>query len=314
MNITDELFNISSNYILADEQIIMELSEGAREKLIDFMYSVYNSRLGPISKTINREDYIKNMRYSSIKFIFSYCPNCHDVTLICNSYTGMDEIRGLKFCINCGDAHFMEKAIISNNRIKVFRESIDISNFKNDLSRRLHLQQLVVMIATQLEFFLKDYYAAILNMRLIKFRHSAYKRFIKDCGNDFINPGKTHKRLKDELSIPLKELIGKNRYKLLNKLSSYRNVIIHNNGFADLNFISNGNAEYSLGEEVQIYDCDIDDYLRAFKMTLIILMQIYNDEFIPILTSNINRYIIDIIDKSIYIDKDNKNDLLKNLL
>lgn len=136
----------------------------------------------------------------------------------------------------------------------------------------------------------------------------------KDCKNDFLNTGKGNKRLKDDLSLDLKELVGKERYAILNKLSAYRNVIVHNNGLADNNFLSSYSTEYALGEEVKIDDIDIDSFMKAFTITLVTLMKIYSEEFIPILVMNINRYIPDIIDRAIYINKDNKRDLIKNLI
>ena len=68
--------------------------------------------------------------------------------------------------------------------------------------------------------------------------HTLYKKFLKDCKNDFLNPGKTSDRLKKELSINYKQIVGEAAYKALMLLSDYRNVIVHNNGICDDTFIS----------------------------------------------------------------------------
>lgn len=67
---------------------------------------------------------------------------------------------------------------------------------------------------------------------------SLYENFVSDCKNDFLNPGKTHSRLRKELNIDYKNTIGIDIFRILSLWADYRNVIVHNNGICDKVFVA----------------------------------------------------------------------------
>lgn len=291
----------NQNYILADNEFIIKLSTRSANLYSSIFYNIYMSEIGPSNKSLDKEGFLKKMKRSKLKFVISYCPFCNNIMLFCETDLSMEKLKEMVYCTICGDSEFMVKAIRARDDIDDF---VELTSDKSltEKSKRLLMNQLVVMISTQIECFVKDYYAASLNMKLIKFRQSSYSRFLRDCGNDFINPSKTNQRLKKELGITLKELIHIEDYNAFTKLSAYRNVIVHNNGRADKSFLSQNNMSYQLGDIILVTDDDVDNFRQLYKNLVVKLMGIYRREFIPRLLQDSDTYSSDIIYNAAYLN------------
>jgi hypothetical protein len=129
-------------------------------------------------------------------------------------------------------------------------------------------QQIVALMMSVFEVYLRDCYAGILNARFVGMNNSLFEKFIKDCKNDFLNPGKANERFQKELGIDIKQLVEKDIFRKLVELAEYRNVIIHNNGICDERFVKAGIGAYHVHDIVYIDIATLQNYLEALDITV----------------------------------------------
>lgn len=224
-----------SNYFLINNEFLNEFQEPERIALGDFAYSLYTELRQTKSNLLSKEDYLKSKR-TKYSVVYLYCPKCKTSGFtVCQ---GIKQANELKYCAYCGEPNITHRYLEGIKKIaKLIKLSQSLKENQKDLSLSLN-QQLCVQLCSVYEVYLREFYADILNTKFVKSGQSLYDKFVADCKNDFLNPGKTNDRLKKEISINYKETIGKERYKMLLLLSEYRNVIVHNNGICDTKFIN----------------------------------------------------------------------------
>lgn len=223
-----------ANYFIIDNDFLSYVPDQNKERVADYAYRIYKECLQKGSRPLRREDYFtsKKIRYP---ILFFYCPKCQ-ASWVAPSF-GFKAAQGLKYCPHCGepsiDHRFNEGMIKISNLLEL---SIAVS--KTNISRSKELNQCIITsLCSVYEVYLREFYADILNTKYVRWGRSLYHKFLKDCKNDFLNPGKTNDRLKKEIDINYKNTIGAEEYKILSLLSDYRNVIVHNNGICDEPFL-----------------------------------------------------------------------------
>ncbi|MBQ7745800.1 MAG: hypothetical protein IJT85_09615 [Ruminococcus sp.] len=224
-----------SNYFLINETFLSEFALPEKNSLGDFAYTLYTSMRKTKTNLLSKENYFKSNR-TKYSVVYLYCPKCKSCGFtVCQ---GVKQANELKFCVHCGEPNITYRYL---EGIKKISELMKLSQYLKDNHKTLSLslnQQLCVQLCSVYEVYLREFYADILNTMFVKSAQSLYNKFVTDCKNDFLNPGKTNDRLKKEININYKEIIGKDRYKTLLLLSEYRNVIVHNNGICDNKFIN----------------------------------------------------------------------------
>lgn len=146
-------------------------------------------------------------------------------------------------------------------------------------------QQIAVLMISVLEVYLRDCYAGIMNTKFVNANSSLFEKFIEDCKNDFLNPGKASERYKKELGFDLKMSVGEDTFKRLVELAEYRNVIVHNNGICDARFIGQKAGKYKLHDTIDLSLGELHNFLQAVDNTSIIIDKEYS--------TIINKHIVD---------------------
>ena len=246
-----------SNYFLVNNEFLNDFEEPERLILSDFAYSLYTELRRTKSNLLSKENYLKSNR-TKYSVVYLYCPKCKTAGFtVCR---GIKQANELKYCAHCGETNITHRYQECIKKIgKLIMLSKNLKQSDEDLSLSLN-QQLCVQLCSVYEVYLREFYADILNTKFVKSGQSLYDKFVADCKNDFLNPGKTNDRLKKEISINYKEVIGKERYKTLLLLSEYRNVIVHNNGICDTKFI---NQHPEIPKHTQIFP-QLDTILTFF--------------------------------------------------
>ena len=263
-----------SNYFAVDLDFINHFEDEQREQISDFAYSIYCKCLRPKSKKLSKDDYLKSNRVH-YSLAYTYCPKCKRKGFIINHLT-KKYTQGFKFCPSCGEPNITHRFTVGKDKIVpllVLSKHLEENDIK--LSEKLN-QQLVVSICSVYEVYLREFYADILNTKFIRSDFSLYDKFLNDCKNDFLNPGKTQSRLKKELDIDYKKIIGADEYKFLSLWSDYRNVVVHNNGICDRNFINNY-PEIELRSEVAPKWKSVAVYLQVVESCIKKLDAIYSE-------------------------------------
>lgn len=224
-----------ANYFIIDNEFLSFVPERHREKVADYAYLIYKKCLRKGSRQLSKEDYFKSTR-TRYPILFFYCPKCQ-ASWISPSH-GFKMAQEMKYCPHCGepsiDHRFNEGITKISNLLQ-----LSASLRKTDTLRSKELNQCIITsLCSIYEVYLREFYSDILNTKYVRWGRSLYHKFLKDCKNDFINPGKTNDRLKKEISVDYKGTVGADAYKALCLLSDYRNVIVHNNGICDTTFLS----------------------------------------------------------------------------
>lgn len=224
-----------SNYFLVDEEFLNQFDKAERDFLSNFAYSFYKKIRRTKSNMLSKEDFLKSKR-TKCAVIYRYCPKCKmDGFTVCMGRKAADE---MKYCVNCGEPNITYLYLEGIKKIaELIKLSQKLKQEESQLSLSLN-QQLCVQLCSVYEVYLREFYADILNTKFVKAGTSLYDKFLSDCKNDFLNPGKTNDRFKKEININYKDVIGQEHYKALLLLSEYRNVIVHNNGICDTKFIN----------------------------------------------------------------------------
>lgn len=224
-----------ANYFLINEEFVSLLQDEEREKLSSIVYSLYRKCCNKNTKILSKQNYFLSKR-THYPVIFFCCPKCK-ASMIAPMH-GFKTAHGLKYCPHCGEPSIDYRFNTGIDKVfKLIQISMSISS-TDALQSKILNQSIITSLCSVYEVYLREFYADILNIKYVRSSRSLYTKFLKDCKNDFLNPGKTTDRLRKELMVDYKQIVGANAYKALILLSDYRNVIVHNNGICDDTFIS----------------------------------------------------------------------------
>lgn len=262
-----------SNYFLIDKNFLERFNTDEQDKLADFAYSVYLSCLKKKSKKLDKATYLASSRVH-YSLAYTYCPKCKSKGFIINHLT-RNQSNSFKFCPHCGEPNIIHRLNVGREKVvslltlsKYLEENVD------DVSLKLN-QQILVSICSIYEVYLREFYADLLNTKFIRADLSLYDKFVSDCKNDFLNPGKTHSRLKKELDIDYKNTVGLDIFKVLSLWADYRNVIVHNNGICDKVFVAH-HPEIEVRSELAPKWYQVVGYLHAVDLAVKKLDEIYS--------------------------------------
>lgn len=247
-----------------------------QEKLKDIVYGYYVRCGSRRSRKLDRHQYFVS-QHVKYKFVYAYCPRCKSFGLLLYPFkkSALDEI---KYCVRCGESNIQYRFTTGLEKIDaMIQVSKLLDNLKlKDVAYILN-QQIVVLIVSVYEVYLRDCYAGIMNTMYVRDGETLFEKFLKDCKNDFLNPGKTNRRLEKELKINLKSKVGSEVFKKLVELVEYRNVIVHNNGICDKKFLALNIGNYMERDIIKLDLSDISYYLHAIKEAINVLDAWYEE-------------------------------------
>ena len=267
-----------SNFILINNNFLKEFGDESRIKVKDKILNIIN-KINIESEEENLENYFKEDFESKYRLVYCYCPICkvRGYIQVLSKILKENDIKDFRYCVKCGEANIGYRFITGYNKVKnMISLSSELDFNKNEEVIKTLNQQIVVMMSSVLEIYLRDYYVGVLNTIYIKHNKSLADKFIKDCKNDFLNPDKANDRFKKELGINIKELITSDEFNILKQISAYRNVIVHNNGISDRAFIKSDIG--SAYKERELVNISLDN-LKVFSDTLINIFEILDLEY-----------------------------------
>ncbi|TKH03475.1 hypothetical protein FC678_25120, partial [Peribacillus simplex] len=160
---------------------------------------------------------------------FLLCPFCKSEGIM-TTQKGITPI----YCYECGETSPFNKLNRTLEKVKKLKE---LSRHNEDEIVYILREQMVVILATSIEVFLRDIYSTMYNLIYIKRNSTLIKKFMSEVKNDFINMGKIKKRF-NELEISFSSNIDDKILKEINLLLLKRNVVVHNAGIVDKSFLS----------------------------------------------------------------------------
>lgn len=265
------------NYIVVDESFLNKLSKEASESLAGLLYPYYVKNLKNKSNSMSKTEYFKKVRHSKAKFALNYCAYCKAMTIIGLFDTTVEEFEKTKFCSTCGESNIF--STVDSGLEKVYAMIRLCSRSEDSFESMVLQHQTMVMIATKVECYLREYYKTFLNLTIVKSGISKVDKFEKECKNDFINLNKTVDRFKKELNINLKELLSQEDRKTLSNLFAYRNVIVHNNGKVDSKFKDLTKCKEDKGSTIELTDDDIERSLKVAQLLVSKTSELYIDVY-----------------------------------
>ncbi len=198
---------------------------------------------------------------------FFSCPYCNHFGLLLTSRTLPEEPY---VCVMCGETDpfykiedGIRKAMDVWRLLKLIEG--DFSKEDNEDIERVLFEQIIVMMATIIEVFLRDIYSTILNMRYVQSHKSLYKRFYQESKNEFANIEKANKKYKKDLGMDIKEIMGKGMFSNLKLLQLKRNCIVHNVGIVDKTFKEQSGIKCELKDKISISKKEINDNIRILE-------------------------------------------------
>ena len=286
-----------TNYFMVDEDFLAEFLESERTKIADVVYGLYLRCGGKTSKKLSMEKYFSSTR-TRYPVVYFFCPKCKKAGFL-PRLSGKKSARELKYCPFCGEPNICYR--FETGRKKIIGMLQISKMLEHDLAElaKYQNQQLIVLICSVLEVYLREFYADILNAKFVMHNETLYDKFLRDCKNDFLNPGKTQDRLKRELGINYKGIVGGDVFKILQALACSRNVIVHNNGICDDTFIKQY-PEIELRAELAPKCQSVEGYLQIVDFTINKLDEIYRQAILKsaigqikyeVILSNIDAYI-----------------------
>ncbi len=284
-----------ANYFLINQAFLDRVSDKDRQLISDYAYSQYvklhRNKYNLLSKS---EFFLSNRTRTVITYL--YCPKCKENSFVV-MHSGHKAAHGLKFCHQCGEPSIDYRFSTGKEKIiSMLQLSSALESEYGDMAKTLN-QQIIALISSVYEVYLRDFYADILNSRFVKFDQSLYQKFIRDCRNDFLNPGKTQSRLKSDLGINYKQIIGEDVYKALILLSDYRNVIVHNNGICDTTFV-NAHPDCELGATIAPKSKSAKLFFYTIETSVKKLDEIYQTTLIEWASQNICSRVMEISSKN----------------
>ena len=239
-------------YSIVDENFIQDVDDTSPEfaKLVEEFLEYETERLGfPHGQ---KPDYI-----------LSYCPYCKSITF---NAVELDD-RYPETCYLCRESDPYFKIGKSIEKAKYLYNLIlkdEISTEKPEYFKRIILEQIIVILATGLELFLRDIYSTTLNHRFIKDDKSMFERFFQDSRNKFTNLNSAKGLFSKDLGINLGSMEGQG-FKKLKLLMVSRNAIVHNIGLADVHYIDQSELEIEPKTPIPIQIEDISEYILLLE-------------------------------------------------
>lgn len=220
------------------------------------------------------------------------CPFCGKINLTISTEK-IKEIQKYKYCANCGKKSVYHNSLINLSRfIRIFtqnRIALDFMKKNNEeyddetlTFDMYHLE--IVELTSIIEVSLRDFFYLLVKLNYNLMENKYFLNVLdKYTGNDFMNIQKANNHYKKALNINLKELINDNSFNLLLDICSIRNVVIHNNGFIDENFLnSKSYKKYKnliVGNMLFLNEEIIKDFYFAVTNLLEILETLFNQYF-----------------------------------
>lgn len=199
-----------ANYFLINQEFLSLFDSQTQDKISEIAYSAYKRCCRKNTKPLSKQAFFASKR-TRYPIVFFYCPKCK-ASMIIPVLGGVKSANGLKYCPHCGEPsidHRFNEGI--KKALNLFQISIGISSNALKSSKELN-QCIITSLCSVYEVYLREFYADILNSKFVRSEFSLYKKFLKDCKNDFLNPGKTADRLRKELGINYKQIIGDEVY------------------------------------------------------------------------------------------------------
>ena len=250
------------NFVLIDNNFLQFFSQTEQENIKEKVYDYYLQCGKSKTKKLSIEDYFKST-HVKYKFVYTYCPKCKESGIILFPFK-KNGLGDLKYCASCGEGNISYRFQTGWQKVDAMLAVSElVQNIKFSKASRDLNQQILTLIVSVLEVYLRDCYAGILNTRFVAHNNTLFDKFVRDCKNDFLNPGKANERYKKEISLDLMQLLGNIDYKKWVELAEYRNVIIHNNGLCDAKFISTGIGSYKLHDTITLSQNEIKDYIQV---------------------------------------------------
>lgn len=283
----------NSIYHIVDENFLNKFNSNQKIFMENLYYSYYlnyckNNKINPK----NKNTFFTNMRKQKIKLIQSMCPFCGKINLTISTEK-IKEIQKYKYCANCGKKSVYHNSLINLSRfIKIFtqnRIALDFMKKNNEeyddetlTFDMYHLE--IVELTSIIEVSLRDFFYLLVKLNYNLMENKYFLNVLdKYTGNDFMNIQKANNHYKKALNINLKELINDNSFNLLLDICSIRNVVIHNNGFIDENFLnSKSYKKYKnliVGNMLFLNEEIIKDFYFAVTNLLEILETLFNQYF-----------------------------------
>ena len=283
----------NSIYHIVDENFLNKFNSNQKIFMENLYYSYYlnyckNNKINPK----NKNTFFTNMRKQKIKLIQSMCPFCRKINLTISTEK-IKEIQKYKYCTNCGKKSVYHNSLINLSRfIRIFtqnRIALDFMKKNNEeyddetlTFDMYHLE--IVELTSIIEVSLRDFFYLLVKLNYNLMENKYFLNVLdKYTGNDFMNIQKANNHYKKALNINLKELINDNSFNLLLDICSIRNVVIHNNGFIDENFLnSKSYKKYKnliVGNMLFLNEEIIKDFYFAVTNLLEILETLFNQYF-----------------------------------
>lgn len=270
----------SISYSTIDKNFLGKLDIKTKDEFINYFYFVY-STVSRAKNKVPKERFINNLSKIGMYFEYSYCPYCKKSSL--KLIIGKNKpfhFHG-SHCGFCGEQDLFAKKsavlkkvqillnTISKNQAELDMENQEDKLFKLSIIGHQELnsvlyEQIITLLATSLEVFLKDAYSLYLNITLIKSGKTEIERFRDECKNDFVNNNKIIDGFK-KIGINLKRLLSPDTRQSINQLFHKRHVIVHNNGMADKSFVSQSGIKAELGKRITIDLNEIHKYISCVE-------------------------------------------------
>lgn len=265
-----------SNYTLINNSFLERLSNKKREELSNTVYHLYISMGSKTSEKMKIENYFSRTKNAKYKFAFFYCAHCNENGIVPCPFYGQ-AINEMKYCVSCGEPHIMVR--FNDGYEKILRLILLSKVIAPEQNTKVCCdlnQQIIVLLLSTIEIYLRDFYITVLNMRYIKNGRTLNDRFKKDCKNDFQNADRANDRFKKELGINLRHTVGNEYYQLFKEFSAYRNVIVHNNGVCDRSFITKRIGNYEIHDNILISSDVLIKFAKQTKKAVDILSEEYH--------------------------------------
>ncbi len=276
-----------SNYFIINDDFLDGFEDIEKVKLSEYAYSIYCKCCKRGTKRLAIAKYLSSP-HTRYPVVYFYCPKCKKSYFL--PCFGKKAAENMKYCANCREPSIDHRF---NEGIHKVADLLKISDKLEDSegvqSKELN-QCIITMLCSIYEVYLRDFYADILNSKFVRQKYSLYKKFLKDCKNDFLNPGKTADRFKKELGIDYRNIIGEDVYKALILLADSRNVIVHNNGICDTAFVSH-HPDIEIRSQIMPSTKMVLEFFKLVILTVKQLDEIYQKEIRSIVILNMTEQI-----------------------
>ena len=159
-----------SNFILIDNKFLDQFRGDLRSKAKDKILKILNESNNEY-KEENNENYILENFNQKYRLVHCYCPRCKvsGYLPVLSKLLDETDIKDMKYCVMCGEANIGYRFTEGYYKVKrMINLSSELDYTKNEEVIKDLNQQIVVMMSSVLEIYLRDYYVGILNTVYIK--------------------------------------------------------------------------------------------------------------------------------------------------